>query len=562
METKLEQLKAACQSMEEGRESFESHWQDIADYVCPRAYRWLDKDDYTTRGNKANKRIIDPQATLAIRAMVSAFSSSITSPARPWKKLSVSSPQFRDNFSVKTWLAVCDEILDSVVLKSNFYQEASKVYEQAGLFGTAAMLIEEDFDDTIRCETLPAGSYYLGTDAKRRVNQFHRRFKLTAAQMVGMFGEDAVSDRVREAYGDKRRRNAQSSATEVWHWVGPNDEFEPGAVGEAGKRFLSVYFDPSDCYGGEEKVLRQAGYDEFPVIAPRWKVYGDDIYGQDCPAMVALGHIKALQHIQKQINKAAEKQVNPPLQAPESARRLTIETIAGSVNNVDSRSTGDGIRPLYQVNFDINSSVMLVDNLRKQINEAFFYNLFLMVANERRSGTKAREIDELHEEKMIMLSNVYEQFSQEFLNPAVSRIFAIANRRGLFPEPPPEFQGQDFSIEYISVMAQAMKMVGIGAMDRAFAIVGQVASINPTAVDVLNVDRFTSMYLDRLGADPRTMNTPDEIAQIRQARAQAQAQQQQMQASQMQADTLKTMSEAKIAPDNALAALVNQAKGL
>ena len=555
VDSKRDDIIAACRAMDETRQSFEQHWQDIADFMCPRSYRWL-LSDWTSRGNKANKKIIDPTATLSLRAMVAAFSAGITSPSRPWKKLTSTDPAYKANWNVQAWLAECDEIIDEIILKSNFYQEAGKLYEQCGAFGTAVMLIEEDQKDVIRCETLPTGSYYLGCDSARRVNQFYRKLSMTPRMMAKEFGAERCSDRVREAIKDPRRRD--NMRVEVWHYVGPNDSYEPTSYDRRDKMFKSCYLEIGT---GIDGFLRESGYDEFPLVAPRWKTYADDVYGLDSPAMMSLGHIKSLQHIWKQIHKAAEKQVNPPLQAPESTRRQTIETMPGAVNYADNRGAGDGIRALYQVNFDATGSTAIVNDIRDQIKETFFYNLFLMVANERRSGTKAREIEELHEEKMLMLSTVYEQFSQEFLNPAVSRIFNIANKLGKLPVPPEEFQGQEFTIEYVSVMAQAMKLVGIGNMDRALAVLGQVASARPEALDLLNTDRFTNQYLDRLGVDARIKNSPDEVGAIRQARAAQQQQAQAMQAESMQAETAKTLSETKIEEDNALAQLISQSRG-
>lgn len=563
-DSKRKQIKAAHAAMQESRQSFEGHWQDLADWVLPRAYRWL-SSDWTSKGNKANKNIIDPTGTLSLRALGAAFSSSITSQSRPWKKLAASDPQWKENYDVNAWLAECDDRLDSIFLRSNFYQEVGKMYEQASLFGTACMLIEEDFKDTVRFETLPCGSYWLGINAKREVDQFCRKFTMTARQLVQKFGEDHVSDKVQDAFDNGRKDSARF---DVLHYIGPNTDYMPGAVDSTKKKYYSVYMEDGATGVGsiagsynDDEMLRESGYDEFPMVTPRWKTYDDDVYGLDCPGMIALGHIKELQHVHKQMSKAIEKQVNPPLQAPEMGRRMSIETIPGSVNTVENRTAADGIRPLYQVNFDIQGCMMLITNLRDQIKESYFYNLFLMVANERRSGTKAREIEELHEEKLMMLSTAYEQFSQEGLAPCVERVFMIANRLGRIPEPPPEFQGQQFDVEFVSVMAQAMKLVGIGNIDRAIAVIGQIGSAHPEVMDLVNFDRLTTSYIDRLGVDPRLKNSPAEIKQIRDSRSVAIAQQQQIQQQTVQADNAKTLSETKIQDDTALSNLIDRQRG-
>jgi hypothetical protein len=224
-------------------------------------------------------------------------------------------------------------------------------------------------------------------------------------------------------------------------------------------------------------------------------------------------------------------------------------------------ASNDGIRPLYQITFDVNAASQHVADIRGQIREVFFYNLFLMVANERRSGTKAREIDELHEEKMIVLSTIYEQFSHEFLDPAVERVYRILERRGRLPQPPEAMRGRAFDIEYVSVMAQAMKLVGIGNMDRALAILGQTASIDPTVLDITDPKKFTQAYWERLGIDARIMSSPQEMEEKQRARDEAAARNRMMQEAQVNAEVAKNLSAAKTDEDNALTQLMGNTVG-
>lgn len=541
------------QCMKDRRESFEDHWRDLAKHVMPRSYRWLD-EEWSKRGNKANQSIIDPSATIALRAMESAFSASIIPATRPWKRIKIRGP-LGESYAVKTHLEVVNELMDGHILNSNFYQEGGKLFSMCGLFGTGAMLIEEDDETDFRCETLPTGSYWLGIDAKRRVNQFAREVEMTITQMAEEFGVENLSVQAQEVVnagtGDKETRK-------VIHWIGPTDGYDKSTRFTA-LPFSALYIDPSD--DDKESFLRKSGYNEFPVVAPRWKSMGDDVYGLDCPGMIALGHTKELQEAQKQMAKAIEKMVSPPTQRPEGTMRKGVNITPGADNITPRGVASDGIKPLYQINFDVNAVNMHINDLRQQIREVFFYNLFLMVASERRSGTKAREIEELHQEKMIVLSTVYEQFSQEFLDPAVERIYKILERRGRFPVPPEELAGQKFEVEYVSVMAQAMKLVGIGNMDRALAIMGQVATIDPTALDIANMKRFTEHYWDRLGIDARIMSSPEEVASKVEQREAAIAQQQQQQQATVQADTAKVLSDAKLEDDNALTALLGNVIG-
>jgi len=535
--------------LKDRRESFEDHWRELAEHVLPRSYRYLD-EDWSKRGNKANKKIIDPTGTLSLRAMEAAFSASITPTSRPWKKLRLA--EVDADHDTKIYLEAVSDTMDSCLLNSNFYQEAGKFYSTCGLFGTAAMLVEEDAEDEISCETLPVGSFWLGIDAKRRVNTFGREIPMTVTQMVEEFGLENVSDYVKSSYengiGDKQ-------TIKVIHWIGPSR-----SGGTMRMPFESVYIDPTD--NDKDASLRSGGYEEFPVITARWKTMGDDVYGIDCPGMIALGHIKELQHAHKQLAKAIEKLVNPPTQRPEGTMRKGIDVTPGADNVVANRGAStDGIKPLYQITFDVNAVRAHIDDLRSQIREVFFYNLFLMVANERRSGTKAREIDELHEEKMIVLSTVYEQFSHEFLDPFVERVYRILERRGRLPIPPEQMRGESFEVEYVSVMAQAMKLVGIGNMDRALSILGQTASIDPTVLDIADLKRFSESYFERLGIDASVMATPEEREDKQRAREAAAARNQAIQTASVEADVAKNLASAKTDEDNALTQLLGNTIG-
>ena len=87
-------------------------------------------------------------------------------------------------------------------------------------------------------------------------------------------------------------------------------------------------------------------------------------------------------------------------------------------------------------------------------------------------------------------------------------------------------------------MAQAQKVMGVGGMERFVTTVGNLAPVFPSVLDAVNVDRWANRYGDMLGLDPDIINSPDEIAAIRDGRAQAQAQQMQAEQAKLEADAL------------------------
>ena len=107
---------------------------------------------------------------------------------------------------------------------------------------------------------------------------------------------------------------------------------------------------------------------------------------------------------------------------------------------------------------------------------------------------------------------------------------------GIVPPPPPELAGQDLNVELISMLAQAQRAIATNGVDRFVGALGQVAQFKPDVLDKLNSDYWADSYSDMLGVDPELVLSDDQVAVIRQQRAQAQQQAQQQQALEQQAN--------------------------
>ena len=86
---------------------------------------------------------------------------------------------------------------------------------------------------------------------------------------------------------------------DVVHLTEPNINRDTGKLNARNKAFKSAYF---ELAGDGDKMLSESGYDESPILSPRWEINGEDVYGSNCPGMMALGTGKALQL--EQIRKA------------------------------------------------------------------------------------------------------------------------------------------------------------------------------------------------------------------------------------------------------------------
>jgi hypothetical protein len=138
---------------------------------------------------------------------------------------------------------------------------------------------------------------------------------------------------------------------------------------------------------------------------------------------------------------------------------------------------------------------------------------------------------------------VLERMNDELLDPIIKRTYGIMERAGLIPLPPQELQDKPIVVEYVSIMAQAMKLQGVVSVERLVGFVGSVGNTRPDALDKLNTDETIDAYADMVGTPPQLVNDMDTVKKIRDARAAQQAQAQQLAAAQQAATTAKTMAD-------------------
>jgi hypothetical protein len=475
----------------------------------------------------------------------------MTSPARPWFRLAVPDPKLMELSSVKNWLDDLSSLMREVFARSNTYRALHSTYKELGGFGTAAMLIVSDFDNVLHCYPLTVGEYAIGTDYKGNVNTLYREFDMTVAQVVGEFGIDNVSHSIKDSF---ERGNLDQWVT-ILHIIEPRKDRDLKKQDAKNMPFLSVYLESAG--EDDDKVLRESGYKRFPAVCPRWDVSGGDIYGNS-PGMESLGDIRQLQQQQLRKSEAIDYQVKPPVQIPISMRGQEHDLLPGGSSYYDLASPNGGIKTAFEVNINLQHLMLDIQDVRGRIKETFYEDLFMMIANDNRSNITAREIAERHEEKLIMLGPVLERLHNEMLAPLIDIAFDKIVEAGALPPPPPEMQGMDINVEFVSMLAQAQRAVGTGSIDRLLGTVGMIAQMKPDVLDKIDGDQIIDAYGDMLGVDPDLIVADDKVAMIRAERAKQQAQMQQAAMATEMANTAKTMSQVDMENENGLTALTRQ----
>jgi hypothetical protein len=521
----IERMNKRWQALKNERSSWMEHWQDLSNYLLPINGRYFTAD--RNRGDKRYNDIYDSSGTRALRVLAAGMMSGMTSPTRPWFMLSLTDRELMEFQPVKRWLNDVSELIRDVLARSNAYRSLHSMYEELGAFGTASALMADDFESVIHMHTFTVGEYAISTDWKGDVVTLYREFDKTVGEIVQEFGRENCSPSVQNAYD---LHNLDQWVTLV-HAIEPRTERDTEKRDNKNMPWRSIYYEA----GKQDKVLRESGYLTFPCVAPRWTVAGGDVYGAS-PGMESLGDIKQLQQQQFRKSQAIDYQANPPIQVPSSMKNREVETFPGGISYYDANSGTQGIKTMFEVNLNLQTLLLDIQDVRQRIQSNFFSDIFMMIS-QRDQRMTATEVAERHEEKMLMLGPVVERLSNELHSPLIETVFERLLTAGMLPPPPEEMQGADLNIEYISILAQAQKAVSVNSVDRFVMSLGQIAAIKPDVLDKFDSDKWADQYSDALGVDPELIVEGKQVALIRQQRAQQQQAMAQQQAMMAMAET-------------------------
>lgn len=504
--------------------------QELAQFLNPT--RGFFGQTNPNQGKKIDHKIVlDGHARRACRTLASGMTSGLTSPSRPWFHLAVEGQELQEMQPVQIWLDEVQRIILDIFARSNIYGCLHSGYEEIATFGTACIYLQEDYKDVIRGRVFTYGEYYLACGPDGRVNSFGRAFKMTIGQLVAEFGKDNVSPSVKTSF--------EQHNTEQWVSVNmliePNDDRVPDQKNFENMAYRCLYWEEGTS---DDRYLRLEGYESFPTLTPRWDTTtSQDVYGNG-PGADSLGDVKMLQKQQRDKLLAVDKVGNPPVQMDASVNG-EFNSLPGGVTRTNSTVPNMGVRAAYEVRPDINAMMLDIQETKKAISESMYSDLFMMLMQEHGQMTAA-EIYERQSEKLQILGPVLERLENELLNPLIERTFEIGLRNGIFPPPPDELQGADIKIKYVSILAQAQKMVGITAVDQWTTGVGMMMRLDPEAGDILECDEINRGKADMLAIPQKFVASTDKIAAKRKARADAQAQAANLQAAEMAAGAAKS----------------------
>lgn len=513
--TQAELLKRRYDSLKASpeRSNCETHWQEIGELISPRK---VDFVGMRTPGEKKMNRVYDPTGIQANEMLAAGLHGMATNPATKWFSLRMIGMKVPDPNNagemidinkvpaVQKYLSNVEDVMWQRIYQpgTNFTTSLHENYLDLGSFGTSVLFAGQRDDGGLLFEARSLAECVIAENHEGRVDTVFRKTTYTVRQMMQMAESDGwtVSDKVKALYAS----NKYDDPITVIHGVYPRKEREPDKKDRKNMPFASCYFEHE---GGHE--LESSGFPEFPYLVPRWSKYAGEIYGRS-PAMVALPDVKMLQAMQLTKIKIMQKSADPPMWLRDDGVVGQTRTVPGGINYWRG-NPNDGVM-LQPVNMSgIQYLVEDIKMLREQILKTFYADLMRMT---ERADMTATEVVARTSEQMRLFGPLIGRLESEMLGPMIERIFGILTRLNLLPEPPPEIQGSEFTVEYVSPIATAQKQQSASGIVQVSQLL--LNSFGPDvaaqiAAKNIDINKFFKWAWDLFNNDPDLLKDDDDL---------------------------------------------------
>ena len=511
-----------------------SHWDDLARVMLPRRLGFVTQ---TGEGDRRTEEIYDGTPLQAARALANAVGGMVRPDGEDWHRIRTVEDVDEATDEAKDWLADTDERMRNAfdAPKARMRQALGEADSDLVVLGTGVVFTGEG-DDSLLFQTLHLKDAlpFFGETGTPEGMFRDRRF--TVRQAIARFTLEKLSETVKQHFENHKL----DEYVNFVHAVVPRDEGRIEALLARNLPWADLWIEVE-----AEKLVSIGGFHEFPFAVPRWDTSSGEEYGRS-PGMIALPDANTAQAMGSTLLIAGQRAADPALLVPDDSTFDALNTHPGGLAYYDSdlaRMLGRiPIAPL-ETGGDIPLTREMQDDTRNQIWNAYFRNILRLPAAGESTMT-ATEIIARKEEFIREIGPVFGRLETDYTAPVVERAFHIMLRAGGLAPIPEVLQGRGVRFEYQSPVKRIRQQVEAAAADawaREMILLGEV---KPEALDLINVDALGRFSAEAAGLSNEIVNGADEVASLREQRAEAQAAAAEMEQLQAGAGIAQTAADA------------------
>ncbi len=497
------------------RANWDTYADDVATYVSPRK-SILTKD---APGTQNTQHIYDTTGQRAAQFCASGIYS-YTVQGHQWFSMRPRNRELAKNDEVKRWFNHVTEILLGHIMSSSFPRAIYEGLQDFVSMPSMCIYLEEGGREVLNFQTFAFGSYVVANNSDGIVDTIYRSFKFTPRQAMQKWGEGKLHAKVVEMAKDERKCDEQ---LEFLHCVYPRAEYDAEKIDKLNMPFASEYIDVKNKH-----CVSEGGYEEFPYFVGRFNKNPEEVYGHS-PGMDVLPEIRSVNKMKQTILVAGEKMVSPAWLIPDDGvTNFKFSSAPNRLNYWRANTVGGAKPEPIQIESNLPVGLELLQDERSMINNAFFLDLFNMLAQRDETMT-ATEVLQRVEEKLNQFAPTWANLQAEIFGPIINRAFGILARRGAFPPPPEELlQDASYDVTYLSKIALASEALKARSFFQFVEAITPIMQVNPEFAsafsDTVNASKTIRDLAYNMGLPMDWTYSEAEAEERAQARAQAQQQ--------------------------------------
>lgn len=532
-------------SLKSARKPWDAKWQTIQDQVFP-DYRDYVSDVQTTQP-KTNK-IKNHTGTISgkINKVVSLLSAQTCDPAVKWLDIKFANNDLNRNYAASSWLYGCKEALYSLFAdpESEFYTSTYSFHLDWFSIGNACreIVLRKDTGQ-IHFATVSMQDIYIETSAYGCVETTFRRLNLTAKQAVSLYGQNCHPTMMQQAEQSESQANPKKYEFVEVILDNPLRDKIPTL------KYISCVIDVLN-----KNVVDVGLHAVSPYIVSRFFVVPGETYGRSY-VWNAMPDITALNRLSKRILQGVDFATLPVVLVKDGTSIPQAQITPGSfIQGLDvnghptfQQMTFGGNVPMAMEYYNAKLNDLEDSLVARDIFPAEAPNMTATEVNERKIQASNRirpllvrlEAEDLHK-TVIRSLKLLEQLGQ--LPP-----FPYEELE-LVPEQLPDPIGM-LRVTFSGQMAKMQRLQDISNMDSIFQKVVQLAQVDPSVLDRINVDQIVANEAEIYDVPKNVINSDEVVEQIRTARQAQQEAQQQAESESAMLDNFIKLKEAGIVND-------------